>query len=270
VLCNAHDPEPVNCATRLAKGREALITSHRSGNSVASPRDTVEVVEAYSLAVDSKSTFWVMQYPKLSPSRPRPTLGSALALIEKEAFQLRETIRVPYWHALMLLAERDEVAIPEPVIEAVGYHEDHTIHAREPMSADDVRSGSLRRRLAMVPRDAALAILSTVDMPDGTNLHIPMIDFRIEPSESARITARRVCSYMKLSGFLANSGNSYHFYGRELVDAEQHRTHLRRGLLFAPITDQRWLAHELINGESALRISGQPQLPLVIEFVQAT
>ena len=62
---------------------------------------------------------------------------------------------------------------------------------------------------------------------------------------------------LKQPGALLSSGKSYHFYGANLLTDEDLRIFLGRALLFAPITDKTWIAHQLIEGSCALRISSR-------------
>ncbi len=59
-------------------------------------------------------------------------------------------------------------------------------------------------------------------------------------------------------GFLLQSGESYHFYGKGLLDDRALVRFLGQALLLAPVIDRAWIAHQLIEGASALRISKKP------------
>jgi hypothetical protein len=82
-----------------------------------------------------------------------------------------------------------------------------------------------------------------------------MLDFRIRPSVENEQLAVDILTRMSTSGTLFNSGNSYHFYGDKLIDEKQLLEFLGKAALFAPFVDQRWIAHQMIEGACALRIS---------------
>jgi hypothetical protein len=83
-----------------------------------------------------------------------------------------------------------------------------------------------------------------------------MLDFRIRPSIENEQLAIDILHRLKRGGTLLNSGNSYHFYGNRLLRGDQELVKfLGRASLFSPFVDQRWIAHQLIEGACALRVS---------------
>jgi hypothetical protein len=101
----------------------------------------------------------------------------------------------------------------------------------------------LKRESAVKTRGDVFAIASKCSLIDGTEVHIPMVDFRITPnpeSEQAVVTAMR--SISPSGGAVMQSKNSYHFYGtsitrpawlvrfsrKELVVSGAHRRPLHR------------------------------------------
>jgi hypothetical protein len=51
------------------------------------------------------------------------------------------------------------------------------------------------------------------------------------------------------------SGNSYHFYGRTLLEHRDWVKFIGRSLLLEPLVDVRYLGHCLLDGFASLRIS---------------
>lgn len=58
----------------------------------------------------------------------------------------------------------------------------------------------------------------------------------------------------RTKGAIINSGNSYHFIGCDLVNEAELVDFLAKGLLYGPITDTRWIAHQIIERSCTLRV----------------
>lgn len=98
-------------------------------------------------------------------------------------------------------------------------------------------------------------------------LHLPMLDFHIAVSNRNTQIVKQICSQLGFKvGFILNSGNSYHYIGKQLI-AEGELLHiLSRALLYGPIVDIRWIAHQLIERSCTLRIGEKNGLvPYVVE-----
>jgi hypothetical protein len=98
-----------------------------------------------------------------------------------------------------------------------------------------------------------------------------MLDFRIRPSDENEELAIKVLARLGTPGTLVNSGNSYHFYGDRLLRGGAALSRFLGGAsLFSPFVDQRWVAHQLIEGACALRVSPGKSFaapPLVVRRV---
>jgi hypothetical protein len=111
---------------------------------------------------------------------------------------------------------------------------------------------------------------SQVCLIDGTIAHLPLMDFNIGLSEDGVKKVKNILSLLGVrKGYIMDSGSSYPFIGAEPMSVDEYQTFLYRSLLFAPITDGRWIAHQLINGNGNLRIGEKngmtPQLICKIE-----
>jgi hypothetical protein len=119
-----------------------------------------------------------------------------------------------------------------------------------------------------------LGLMSLARKRSGQSCHIPQIDFVCEKT-SENIAAIKAClkqnTYTE-TGWLVDSGNSFHFYGRKLLAPSDWQAFMGQCLLFNergkyPIIDWRWLGYSLIAGYSTLRIlkSSSKREPRVIE-----
>ena len=99
---------------------------------------------------------------------------------------------------------------------------------------------------------AFLSITST----DGLYNQLPLIDFHITPSKANQVIVEFMLEKLELnSGFLVNSGESYHFLSKKLVSQEHFEQLLAKMIFFTPIVDRNWVVHQLIEKKSALRIT---------------
>jgi hypothetical protein len=105
-------------------------------------------------------------------------------------------------------------------------------------------------------------------MKDGSFMHLPMMDFRLEPtSEGLRRVVSALNQMQSIGGAILESGRSYHYIGFSLVSENEWLKFLAKSLLLSPLTDVRYIAHRMLEGVGYLRISTcprKPQLPLVV------
>lgn len=100
--------------------------------------------------------------------------------------------------------------------------------------------------------------------------HIPMIDFRCPITQSNQ---RRVVDFLfglgEKSGFLLESGRSYHYYGDKLLGAEEWKE-FTEGLKQSELIGTTWPKLQLKNQFSFLRITtskAKPTLPKLIAII---
>lgn len=102
-----------------------------------------------------------------------------------------------------------------------------------------------------------LALNSKVELECGTNMHIPMLDFKIASEPSNLEIVKSVINALDCSGAILDSGKSYHFIGSNLISQSKLTEILAKFILFHPISDKAWAAHQLIEGSASLRVSNK-------------
>jgi hypothetical protein len=176
--------------------------------------------------------------------------------IVKQALELRAAYRVPFWEAVLLLSRRGNEIVTEKILDSAIFHQPMD-NAKQTIniSAKELTTRKLADLSRRLSERQALVVSSKVVTQDRAG-HIPMIDFRIRPSAENERLAASILKRIGHRGTLLNSGNSFHFYGHDLLSGyEQLVRFLGRASLFAPFVDQRWIAHQLIEGSCALRVS---------------
>ena len=72
---------------------------------------------------------------------------------------------------------------------------------------------------------------------------------------------------MSGSGFILNSGNSYHYISKKLTTENGLLDFLGRAILYGPLTDVRWIAHQIIERSFTLRIGMKNgTLPFLVDM----
>jgi len=111
--------------------------------------------------------------------------------------------------------------------------------------------------------------LSSSVISEKSNLHIPLLDFHIPPSNANQQLCSEILVHLNLKGYLLNSGKSYHFIGSDIIDFKSLQNLLFNALLFSPIVDKSWIAHQLIQKYCCLRVSKKyERLPYLVEEIK--
>jgi hypothetical protein len=170
--------------------------------------------------------------------------------------RIREQLGLPFWDAVLVSCFGAGVAA-FPVLDQARFH--NSPPARTiPIERLDWSAAYLDGILNETKSDTILVINSRVRLSDGGHRHIPMLDFHCPPNSRNEALALRVSSLVCPSGgYLLESGKSYHFYGKGLISERDLPAFLGHALLFSPVIDRAWIAHQLIEGACGLRISAK-------------
>lgn len=110
---------------------------------------------------------------------------------------------------------------------------------------------------------AVLALTSRCRLVDGSQGHLPMLDFRCEPNDYFLHLLRVGLTRMvRGGGAFLRSGRSFHFYGFRPLDDDGWRRFMAQALLLAPLTDVRYIAHRLLDGFADLRLTTSSVKPI--------
>jgi len=135
-------------------------------------------------------------------------------------------------------------------------------------------SGELGRLCSefTTPLGSNLTLLSEVICDDGSSRHLPMIDFHASASIPNLVIVEAVAKKLFPRGaILLESGESYHAYGKELLSEKEFRHFLGSAMLFVPIVDRAYVAHQCIEGRCALRLTqggGKSRVPKVVRVLK--
>lgn len=188
------------------------------------------------------------------PVESRTTLDTADEEAVSRALELRAKLRLPFWDGVMLASSELEQA-PRGVLNAAVFHQAVENKVMR-VEIDTLAVSTLRAAIAEAERrERLLAVTSLVHLRGGGVAHIPLLDFHVAYSEQATSLLQQIVPILGVPGTLLRSGKSYHFYGATTLTTSELAPFLGKALLFAPIVDRAWVAHQLIEGRCALRIS---------------
>jgi hypothetical protein len=194
----------------------------------------------------------LVRFPILPPGDERAPLEHASAKAVAAAKELRGSIKLPFWDAAMLMSAL--AASPTSgLFQAALFH--NVPGAPLVLDRDQVSPARLRHSYESATDAEIVAVLSRVGTQDGHDRHIPMLDFHVAENDSSQSSVIEVVRALHLRGYVLASGKSYHFIGSNLISPKELIALLGRALLFTPIVDRTWIAHQLVEGNCALRIS---------------
>lgn len=163
---------------------------------------------------------------------------------------------VPFWQALFFNGASGEEGVPAEILDAAFYHQKPAVSDELSLQIGGDLSYTLEAFALGLGDDEVLMLTSRVTLADGAQMHIPMLDFSLKARlQGADVTVRRAGKALGVPGELSSTGRSYHFFGLQGMGEEAWRNFMARALLLAPITDERWIAHQLIAGYAGLRVS---------------
>jgi hypothetical protein len=144
--------------------------------------------------------------------------------------------------------------IPEGVLEAMSFHQGIE-ETRFAVKIEDLTPGLVRELAERAGPFSLFSACSQVQLKNGSTKHIPMMDFLCPKSQQSLKVVRRISERFGVGGgFIMESDRSYHFYGSRLLSESELVRFLASALMFAPVVDQTWIAHQLIDKCCALEI----------------
>lgn len=212
---------------------------------------------AGDLPAGAALSFVTFDFAPLIEGRGRLTPAENAAVAT--GLHLRKTLRLPFWEGVLLAASTGECIGGDGLLEAAAFHQ--TIGSRRTwLSVREVEVTRLDAMCAEAQQGGRmLAVTSAVRLADGAIQHLPMMDFHLAYSSPATALLTKLVARWGVPGVLLRSGKSYHFYGRTLLDETALARFLGQALLYTPIVDRAWIAHQLIEQSCALRISARPE-----------
>jgi hypothetical protein len=212
-------------------------------------------------AHDEIDAVFVLSYRGAPLVQARAALQSGDEGIVQRALEFRETTHLPFWDSVMMCMFSSE-APAAASLDAALYHQSQR-GAEIALKRGAVLAGALGTLSRDTDPDHSLAISSEVRCADGCRRHLPLLDFHCPVSDRGGDLVLSVARRLLGSGFLLLKGhNSFHLWGLNPVSTDSLIDFLARALLFAPIVDRAYVAHQLLERRCALRISAATDKPV--------
>lgn len=198
--------------------------------------------------------------PKLSQR-----LGNALSSKETELRDKADAVckgnGIPFWDAVLGISMKNG-AIPERFVDAALAHDSARTEQKFVLQNHEVTVERMRSVIDELPNSRGLVVSSRLRLLKEEVAHLPMADFRCPYAEgNSKAIRKMLCDIGQPEGILVQSGRSYHFYGFSLLSPAEWITFMGKILLFAPVTDPRYVAHRLVDGECRLKIVSSKNEP---------
>lgn len=224
--------------------------------------NTLDVLKEIYDKIPEIDKFLFHYFPKQKLLQERIEFENIENIQFKEALSIRDKYNLPFWDSIMLTYFGKKV-VSSRILECALLHNEIK---NEYFTSDINWITEVLQKENEVPN---IAFNSKVKLKAGIYKHLPLIDFHIPTSSENLDTVIKVIKLLGFSkGYIMESGESYHFIGTELMDNDQLLTMLSRALLFSPIIDRAWIAHQLLERSSSLRIGFKHRiLPQLIDTI---
>ena len=235
----------------------------------------LSAARSLSLLLSSLQAVREVRLARLLPLRPlqnRINLTASEREVFEKALALRSSTGLSFWDAVLLQlpSAPEAVRLLDNAIQHVSLQ-----GLEQTLTRVQIDSGELERICQEFPvgSEESLTILSEIVCEDGSIGHLPMVDFHAFKSPSNQQIVLAVAKRLFPAGaVLMDSGESYHAYGTQILSVKRFRQFLGTALLCAPIVDRVYVAHQLIEGRCALRLTpggGKANIPTVIAVLTA-
>lgn len=126
----------------------------------------------------------------------------------------------------------------------------------ELLAVASLSSAELANAVAAAPAGWSMALSSRVRTIRRAHRHLALLDLALPCSPANDRVAISVAELLGRPFALLRTTHSYHYYGLSLLSDTEYLSHfLGRSALLAPLTDARWIAHQIIDGKSQLGIA---------------
>jgi hypothetical protein len=202
---------------------------------------------------DAIEVFTLFEYDGVPIIQKRLALNQAEVQIVEDALKLREEFAMPFWDATMLSCFSTGKLLPN-LLQAAVYHQSPARLRSIPR--EQIQLGLLEKLRTEVSINCGLAVCSEVQCRGGVRAHIPLLDFHCPKRAENLILVVQVAEMLLPGGFaVLESGKSFHVYGLKLHSQRDFDGVLIKALLFSPIIDRAYIAHQLLEHRAGLRIT---------------
>lgn len=198
----------------------------------------------------------VVEVQLITTKRPHSFLGRE---VSPEAQLLARTARYRhrehgygFWDAMLSGLNESDAQTRRAVLQWALRHDTESVVSTDISKDQFVENLDTGLYNGLPPRQLT-SLSSRVQTIDERILHLPMLDLGVPSAELALDVLDALP--LPCAGVLISSGHSFHYIGSNPVTEYQLIDFLAHAQLLAPLIDQRWAAHQIINRWCGLRIS---------------
>lgn len=162
------------------------------------------------------------------------------------ALDVRNRLRLPFWDSLML-SFFDKENVSKNLLSIALTH-NKNIDNITTRNIEDIRNYIITN-----PQES-LSLNSKIIFKRDTVKHFFLLDFHIYPSDNNLKIVTDILKILGLHGHILDSGESYHFVSNSFFELDALINLLAKSLLFSPIIDRAWIAHQILERSCSLRV----------------
>lgn len=206
------------------------------------------------------TTITLIKFDNYNLIQERINSKGELEPIFNSAFRIREQYHLPFWDSFNL-------SLFNQSISDFSFFKEILFH-NSTKEIQEIEVEKFILSLNNIDTDDYLTFCSRVKVGENYK-HFPLLDFHIPVNINNQKICIALIKQLGLTGYLLDSGKSYHFYGDRLISEEELTFILSKTLLFAPIIDRAWISHQLIQRFCCLRISKKyDRLPIELCYIE--
>jgi len=196
----------------------------------------------------------IAKYTPPPPIQRRVTLSDQEILLVNLAAKVRASSSHSFLQILMEMCTEATHPV-EGILDSINYHQKHP-SARTWVCRESVLNGKLISLCANASSSEPLAFFSRVKVGSNECYSLPLLDMRIPKSpKSLNIIASIANRLLGTRFAILETHKSYHLVGITLLKEIAIKDFLAHAILYSPITDHAYVAHQLLEGESSLRLT---------------
>lgn len=218
--------------------------------------NTIEILEEIYNKSSEIDKLLFYHFPKQKLLQDRINFDELENIHFQEALNIRDKYKLPFWDSMML-TYFGKNKTSKDILKCALYHN---------KLDNGYWTSDFNYINKEIQNNVNLAFNSKVKLKTGSFKYLPLLDFHIPNNEENLCTVKKVISLLGLSeGYILDSGESFHFIGNKLIEYQELIEFLSKALLFSPIIDRAWIAHQLLEKAPSLRIGYKHnQLPTLI------
>jgi hypothetical protein len=211
--------------------------------------DIAIIVSEITLKNPDISEITLKEFPQRAILQDRLILEIEEQITIDNALKVRNDHKFPFWESL-LSTYIDGSNYSSKLLAEVIYHNKFVkklvINKSEFEDIEQILSENQHRRFALS---------SKIKTINNKYMHIPMLDFHIPMNRTFPNILLEIIDLLgQKNGFFLESGESYHYYGTELMTCQELLKFLGKALRFSPIIDRAWISHQIEEKSCALRV----------------